>query len=182
MEKYRSIDSVWELDEVLYVPNLRVCGYLYFNNSKIYVCGENRNPKTSRFSLSDENILSFGYGDGLYGFRRNDRNDIIVEEDSVTYWRINDSKIKYTGYFTKNEWYDSKWNDHHFVLYSDFYNVYVNFSNRNGQRESIKLVNKTTNQIMPVEKCRGLNYDYYCNLIKLAFEDFRGYGMEEEYE
>lgn len=163
----RSIDAGWEVDEALHVPGIYCRGYLHFGKEKLYIYGEQGGCRT--LSSNDFSFL----GDNLYRF---DNNSKIGYGD--TYWRIIDGKVKYHGYFTKNDFH------HHFILFGDEsdksqkYNIYTEFR----VDCKIVLVRKDTNFVMSAsESQKHLDYEFYCNMLEDAFFDFLGYPLKDEY-
>jgi len=162
--KYRSIDACWGLDETINLSN-GFCGngYLYINGLKIKICGE---KKGIRIFLINADILSLGFGDGVYRYHT-DWNS------GGYYWKVVDGKVCYSGCLVKDEVLN------HFVAMFEGgkYNVMLDFTERN----RLGLINNK--ELVPLQLLFfGTNeYTRYYSIVSSVFREFFGYSIEEEY-
>jgi hypothetical protein len=90
MKSHRSIDSIWEMDDRVIVPDFCCNGTLYFNNNlKTFIIGGD--AKGFRGYLTEKDLIDLNYGDGIYKFQyENLRQDLYL-------WKISNSKIEKSG-------------------------------------------------------------------------------------
>lgn len=158
MKSHRSIDSIWEMDDRVIVPEFCSNGTLYFNNNlKTFIIGGD--AKGFRGYLTEKDLIDLNYGDGIYKFQyENLKQDLYL-------WKISNSKIEKSGCIVNYNGY------HDFVLF--LYNQ--NYFNEYNLKMDIKSGNiKRDFNCYSLEK-RSLEADEgEIELVKESYFDFFG--------
>jgi hypothetical protein len=175
----RSIDSTWEQDEVSF-PGFDGYGFLTWTNGgqscKIYINKDENNVKFKGHAyLRDTEILSLGYGDGLYGMVYDS-----FDKENMSFWRIENNKITSNAFFML----------HDLFSFSPDYNTNIlsSLSNKRSNGSLTVVIGEHSYDITKDGVHKHLesidapslehDYDYYLNQIKSAFAMFTGLDYE----
>lgn len=170
----RSIDAGWELDEV-YMPLFNGCGYLTWLDNRVYIRG---NPNGINKSLSNNDILNLGYGDGNYCMAYND-----FDPEQFSFWEVKNNFVGSTAVLIKADLFS--FGDANTNVLQTAQNkkdplgwcsirigsIYFDINKQSNLKGSdITYISSTKIEVKP--------YDYYRDLLANGFKMFTGLDYE----